>query len=448
MSKTKTKNLGYIITITILSTLLVIISALYIFSLKISSSNSQTLENFYQKNFYDLVDNINNTEMKLCKTVNSIDSNYQTKMLEEISKNAYLAQENINNLPYSIGGLDESVAFINQVSGYTETLYKKLKSGQELTNKEMETLNKIYDSVLSIKDSLNEISKELWNGYSILDASLSINGDFNNFTNFLTNQNSTDIDYPAMIYDGPFSDSQVNKKVKGLNFGEVSEDEALKNILKVFADFSQDEIKFIGETNSRFDVYNFSIQKNDQEFGYIQMTKNGGKLLTFCSYNDNKGQNLTIENCKQIALDFGAKAGLKNLEVVWSDIVGDNAFVNLAPIQNNAILYPDLVKVKIDASNGRVLGYEATNYYTNHTNRTISNPTISKSSAEKNINKKFKITDSSLTLIPLNYGEEILCYEFECVFSGDTYYFYIDANTGTTQNILKVIKTDNGNLLM
>lgn len=448
MEKIKTKNKFYLVVISTLSALLLLMIILYAFASNDSANNKLTLENYYEKNFYDLVDNINNTEMKLAKLTNATDINYQAKLLQEISKNAYMAQENINNLPYSINGLDNGVEFINQVSGYTETLYKNVNNGKELSAEDNKTLENVYDAILLMKDSLNKISKELWSGYSILNQSLELDGDYNKFTLLLAEGKPVDVDYPTMIYDGPFSDSQINQKVKGLEFEDVSYEKAQENLLAIFTNFNAEMVEYQGETASKFDVYNFEIKNGDQTLAYVQMTKKGGKLLTCSAFNDKTGKNISLKNAEQIALDFVKKSAVNDVEVVWSDIVGDNAFINLAPVENNAIIYPDLIKVKVDLSKGDVLGYEATGYYTNHTQRNIPTPSFGVDKAKAKLPKKFIIEQHKLALIPLDYGKEILCHEFACTSGGDIYYIYINAQNGAEENILKVIQTDNGNLLM
>ena len=51
-------------------------------------------------------------------------------------------------------------------------------------------------------------------------------------------------------------------------------------------------------------------------------------------------------------------------------------------------------------------------------------------------------------LSPLDYNREVVCIEIEALDNESTYYFYFNAQTGDVENVLKVIKTDNGNLLM
>lgn len=447
-AETKTSNKALIVVTIILSIAVVALGILYGISMSSLNSYQATLENVYQKNFYELVDEVNNAETKLNKVLASNSASYKSKLLKEISKNASEAQTRLNMLPYSINGLSDTISFVNQVSGYTETLAKTLENGQNLSKNDEETLEKVYESIVNIKKSLNSMSKQMWEGYNITDSSLKLDGDYNNLTSDMSAMNGEDIEYPTMIYDGPFSDSQVNKEVKGLNFGEVSMETAKSNLGKVLTGVNMDNFDFQGESKGHFTTYDFSYEDENGAYTFAQVTKKGGKLLTLSSQNIYKTKKLELENAEKIALDFAKKADISNMKVVWSDVIGDDAFINLAPVIDGVIIYPDLVKVKVDLTKGNVLGFEASSYYMNHLDRKIMPTRITQSVAKAKLYSGLKVKDTRLALIPLEYDKEVLCYEFICTMNGNTYYVYINAVNGAEENILKVIQTDNGNLLL
>lgn len=446
--ETSKSNKALIIVTIILSIAVVALGILYGISLSSLNNFQTSLENVYQKNFYELVDEVNNAETKLNKVLASNSNTYRSKLLKEVSKNASEAQTRLNMLPYSINGLSDTISFVNQLSGYTETLAKNLDKGEKIDGKDQETLEKVYESVVNIKKSLNSMSKQMWEGYNITSSSLKLDGDYNSLTSDMSAMNGEDIEYPTMIYDGPFSDSQVNKEVKGLNFSDVSMETAKNNLGKILTNISVDNLKFNGESSGYFQTYDFSYEDENGIYTFAQVTKKGGKLLTLSSQNIYKTKKLELANAEKIALDFAKKAGIESMKVVWSDVVGDDAFINLAPVIDGVIIYPDLVKVKVDLAKGDVLGFEASSYYMNHVNRKILPTRITESVAKAKIYSGLYVKDSRLALIPLEYGEEVLCYEFICSMNGNTYYVYINAVNGAEENILKVIQTDNGNLLM
>ena len=444
----KKTNRALTIATIILSIAVITLGILYGISISSSIKYQTSLENVYQKNFYELVDEVNNAETKLNKILVSNSNEYRAKLLKEVSKNANEAQTRLNMLPYSINGLSDTITFVNKLSGYTETLAQNLDNGKSLSNDNVATLEKVYNSVVDIKKYLNTMSKQMWDGYSITDSSLKMDGDYNYLTRKLTAMNGADVEYPTMIYDGPFSDSQLNKEVKGLNFTDVSMEVAKNNLGKILTDIPAEDLNFSGESNGHFQTYDFTYQNDEGKYIFAQMTKKGGKLLTLSCPNIYNNKKIELANAEKIATDFVNRNGINDVTVVWSDIVGDDAYINLAPKISGVIIYPDLIKVKVDLDKGDVLGYEASSYYMNHTERKILPARLSESSARQMVNSSLKIKECKLALIPLEYDREVLCYEFTCNMEGSTYYVYINALNGIEENILKVVNTDNGNLLM
>ncbi|MBQ8443798.1 MAG: germination protein YpeB [Clostridia bacterium] len=179
------------------------------------------LENVYNDNFYNLLESVNNLETKISKTLSASSSTYQRKTLLEASKNASEASISISGLPLSQNDIQDTVKLVNQISGYTSILADKLAEGESLTEEEMFSLQNVHQSVLDLKNQLNEFARKLNSGYSIVDSSMNVDTEGNEFSTTLSSLKSVDIEYPTMIYDGPFSDSVVNSAVKGLSGSAV-----------------------------------------------------------------------------------------------------------------------------------------------------------------------------------------------------------------------------------
>ncbi len=411
-----------------------------------SNEYSVQLESVYKRNYYDLVDNVNNADMKISKLLASSNEDYQAKMLGEISEAAKDMQANIASLPLTNDNIVMSVRFINQMSGYTSVLEEKIAKGGTLTEDDKKTLNELHDSLTDMKSYLNDMSRKINAGYSILDASTRMNGEYDDFSLDLSGIKSSDTDYPSMIYDGPFSDSVVNQKVIGLTGKEVSKEEAYKKVDQSFKNISN--LMFEGETNGKFNTYNFSLQNSDGQNLYVQVTKQGGNILTVNGNVDSDVQNIDLTQAEKIALDFAKNNGIKNAGVVWFEELNSHAYFNITPKQDGIILYPDLVKVKVDLEHGIVIGYDAISFFTNHTNRNLGSANVNIDEIKHNIDSSFNIIGSRLVLAPLDYNRQVLCYEVICERNGATYYFYFNAQNGKQENILKVVETEDSSKLM
>ncbi len=411
-----------------------------------ANSYSLQLENIYKKNYYELVDTVNTADMNISKLLASNNQDYQAKMLSDVAQGAKEMQSNIASLPLSSDNIVESVRFINQMSGYAQVLQEKLASGGELTESDLSTLNDMHESLTEMKKYLNQMSERMIYGYNILSESSRINGDYDNFSLDFAQIQSDDTQYPTMIYDGPFSDSVVNQKVKGLQGNEISKEEAYKIVDSFFKNIAS--LQYQGQTNGKFNTYNFSILNTDNQKIYVQVTKIGGKILTVSGNVESDVKNIDYQQAEKIALDFAKENGIEDATVVWHEELNDQTYFNIAPKQKNIILYPDLVKVKIDLENGNVIGYDAMSYWLNHTDRALSSASVTVEVAKANVDSSFEVKNERLVLAPLDYNREVLCWEFECERNGATYYIYINANTNVEENILKVVKTSDGSKLM
>jgi len=133
---------------------------------------------------------------------------------------------------------------------------------------------------------------------------------------------------------------------------------------------------------------------------------------------------------------------------VWSATSSGVACVNLATVVGGVIYYPDLIKVKVDVSSGQVIGWEATNYCYNHVDRTYSGAGISILDAEELVSSRLTIIERNYCIIPNKYVGESSAYEFVCEWDKYTYYVYLSVEDGEELNIMRVVKTTSGDLMV
>ena len=122
--------------------------------------------------------------------------------------------------------------------------------------------------------------------------------------------------------------------------------------------------------------------------------------------------------------------------------------INYAYTQNDVVMYPDLIKLKIALDNGEVLGIETTGYLNSHQERSLATPKISIEEAKKNLNKNLEIISEGLAVIPTEWKTEIQCYEFKGKVDDTEFLVYINSENGREEDILVIINTPNGTLTM
>ncbi len=402
------------------------------------------LEYVYERNLYELTDNINNIESNLAKLKVATDASVQEKYLANVVALANSAQNNIATLPIEHNAINKTTTFINQLSGFCLVLQQDLAGGEKISLDDMDQIVSLHTSSQDIKYELNRLTVLVSGDYKIVDNVKDPNKNDSNFNNEFGGLKNEIVEYPQLIYDGPFSDSVTNKEVKGLSTTEINSEEALNRVKNWFPNFS---VTASGETNGEFETFNFTLEKDTHNY-YAQVTKRDGILLQFNGNVEAGNANKTEDECRTIAENFAKNLGFEDLKAVWSTVSQGFVYINLTPIIKNVIIYPDMIKVKIAQNTGEIVGFEAKSWAYNHTERNDFVAGIDEIEARKNLTSELDVRTTKLVIVPNEYVGETLCYEFMCISDGSTYYIYIDAKTGQQINIQKVVETDDGNLLM
>lgn len=435
--KKNNNNILYII-LAILGASTIVFLCLFLSFQNSSNSYKNQLENNYKKSYYEVVSNINDLEIDISKIVATKDNDALRTLLTSLNNNVTLTIDNINQLPISYNNLTNINNFLNKTSGFSSSLLDRIYSGESIKDNDYVQLNDIHSSVLAIKYDLNNYYAGLNSDFSIL-TKIETEG-VREFSGGFINTESANSEVPSLIYDGPFSDSVLNKEIVGLSGIEISQDEALKKVQDIF---DTNDINYVGFAKGKFETYNFYVNQKGLD---VSITKNGGLLLTVTSYVTPQEKTIDANEAIKIAENFALRVGINNMYSVWTQTVGNIQYINLAKIENSCIYYSDLIKVKVDLSSGNVIGWEATNYATNNKSRNFTS-SISMTQAQNKLSSVLSVKERNYCIIPDKYVGELSAYEFICTWKNYTYYVYIDSNTGKEANIMRVVNTTNGDLL-
>lgn len=436
---------GWLAAVISLGLATLVLASVLTFTFLMPSANDMMLEATYQKSFYDTVDQIDNIDLNLSKALASGDTGAMQKYLVDAAINSELAENDIQQLPLQDESKFYTTKLINQIGDYAKYLNNKLIQGEVLSSTDMEGLVSLYQANRTLKDSLQKTIGKMGADYSF--SSLIEGGEGDIVISDFNELQNLSVQYPELIYDGPFSDGQNNREIKGLSGEEVTAEQAKEEFSKLFGDYGLENVRNSGEVTGGIDAYNVQGEK-DGEIYFAQVTKKGGKLLMFAysgSCNEVKiGEDQAIDVCNQ----FLSSLGVENMKPVWINLANNLYTVNLAYTIGDTVVYPDLIKIRVCAETGMVIGYEAKSYYTNHTERTLETPTLSMEKAEEYVSANIEVENVQQVIVPVGEKTEKLCYEFSGTFDGATYYVYIDAMTGRQVEMFRVIESTEGSLLL
>ena len=439
--------------LSVICILLIVVAILGVILYQKQREYRQASENSYNMAFSELVDYVQNVETYLAKSLISSTPEHGAETLTHLWREANLAQTYLSRLPIESQELENTEKFLNQVSDYSYSLSRKNIYNESLSDEDLNNLKELHGYSVDLENTLNQLSEDLNSGRfewgeltkkgTVAFAQQVDNISKESFSNLEENFH----EYSGLIYDGAFSEHLTSSEPKGLTGDDVDENKA-QELAKEFV--GQDKVKEINSLgfaeNATIPVYDFSITTNNDETVNISISKKGGHVVNMNSNRDIDIESITQEEANNKALEFLNSRGFPNMEETYYLKQDGIVTINYAYKQDDVIMYPDLIKVKVALDNGEILGVETTGYLNNHTERNLDNIKITEEEARKDLNPDLEITSSGLAVIPTEWKTELLCYEFKGKVEDKEFLVYINAENGREEDILIITNTPNGTL--
>ena len=360
----------------------------------------QASENTYNMAFYELVDYVQNVEVYLAKSLISTTPEHGAETLTNLWREANLAQSYLSMLPVESNELENTEKFLNQVSDYSYSLSRKNIYNESLTQDDLNNLKELHSYSVELENTLNQLSEDLNNGRfewgeltkkgTVAFAQQVDNVSKESFSNLEENFH----EYSGLIYDGAFSEHLTSSEKKGLTGEEIEEEEAKQKAKEFIGKENIKEITNLGYSeNATIPVYDFSITNNNDETINISISKKGGHVVYTNSNREVNSEIISQEEANEKGKQYLADKGFNDMKETYYLKQEGIVTINYAYNQNNVVVYPDLIKVKVALDNGEILGIETSGYLNNHTTRDISNVKITKEQAKEtkleNLLKKY-----------------------------------------------------------
>lgn len=402
-------------------------------------------ENNMESAYYTLTDSLLNIENNFSKLRVTRDGNLAGEMLIDVAMDSQTAAANLAILSYSGYDMSALVKFCNQVGDYSKYLVTKLTGGEELSEEDYNTLAKLYEATYSIGKKLNAVKDALMSGEKIVTGLDEFNSQFTEIADSLVDGS---IKYPSLIYDGAFSDSLEERQPKALSGEDVDPEKQQDNIAKILCDYEIKSVKYTGESDNGFTAYVYDITLEDGSNVYLQLAKKGGSIVMWDKQFDSQQPTLSVEEGVVLAEQYMQKQGYENVKGVYACVTDSVLYVNICYVENDIVLYPDMIKIKVSLDDGKIIGFEGLNYIYNHTERSLETPSVTEGEVRNMNFGGLEVQSVRLALIPLDNGKESLTYEVYGKVDNYAYYVFIDAMTGKAVEVLQVIDSDEGELLM
>ncbi|MGO5358793.1 PepSY1/2 domain-containing protein [Anaerofustis sp. LCP19S3_F7] len=432
--------------------LLITVVTLGVFSyleIKDSKVLANSIENNYDKSLNSLLESFEQLSSRLSKVNVSNDEEFIKEELINLYGLNLSINENINNLPINHSAVVDASEFLNKTTNY---YYSLITSDKKITNENKKDINEIYEACDKIYKKLDEMNSEIQygnEGYDwIENSNVFMANEYTKIDNTFKALNEEVNEYPTLIFDGPFSDAINQNKKISLSDKIITKEEGIKIVKELIGNGV--DVTYNSDMNSSIECFVYSYEISDVKY-YAYVSKRGGKIISINSnYDADETANrlVSIKQAIEIGKEYMQKMDIDNMEENYYETNGNVITINYAYETNGVTCYPDLIKIKVSLTNKSVVGFEATNYYSNHKQRTFDKDILSSKEVLSLVNEDLDVTRVRLAVIPTSTEEEKYCYEIKGKYNDEIFIIYINAKTGHEEDILKVIEANESILTM
>lgn len=450
MSKLNTQSSISMRLLTALIVILFILSAGGIYQLKRADALSQQIENQYMSSFHDLTDYIDSIDILLQKAMLSTGVKQIGALSSQIYMQTSAAKECLSRLPLTDVNLENTSKFLSQTGDYCAYLSSHLADKNEMSEDEFKTLGSLSEYAASVYENLEQLREQIYNRTITFENTekniAHANDEGMTFGSGFEKIESEFMEYPSLIYDGPFSDHLEKQESVFLKFkGQITDTEAKKRALKYLGRKAEGEITLTGETGGSIEAYVFATSpRTDGSNTSVAVTKQGGFLLWMLDSRLVSEEKISVSDATLFASRFLLEHGLNDMKETYYEKTGNVATINFAYMQDGILIYPDLIKIKVALDNGEIIGAETRGYLMCHKERELSQNIISADEAKGKAGSHLDISKIRLCVIPTDGGNEILCYELSGAMKKRNFLIYINAETGAEEKILMLIESPEG----
>ena len=394
-----------------------------------------------QKAFYETCELTEGMAVNFRKLLVAGEVGQMQALLNETALQTQGALTNLALLPLGQETVAATIKFINQAGDFSAALSRKLGSGGMITEADHATLAELSETASGFSAGMSRLLGRYERGEAVFEGEADPAGGAESFVP-LTNPAA---EYPVLLYDGPFSDGRAGDAFKALmGLSELTEPQARQALLAWLGGDAQ--ATFTGESAIPVACYEYAVTAGRHKLT-AGVTRAGGEVLYLLSDGATDGEKLSRDEAVAAARAFLTSRGYGEMEMSYASAFDGILTVNFAAVQDGVILYPDLVKVQVDLSDGAVVGIEAANYLMNHVRRALPPPALSEADALDRLGDALTPVSARLCVIPEGEGE-YLCYEVTATAGEAMFLAYIDAQTGAERELMQVIRDENGALVM
>lgn len=408
-----------------------------------------------QRALYELTAQVEEAQVLLAKGNVAASDEQRSAHLTDAWRQAFGAQSNLNQLPLGPDALMRTSQLLAQAGDYAYVLARQAARGERWVEEQRETLAELQEQLGIVAERLHEViaraaegGRLSWRELRDL-ANTRLRDGPNGFRDGFAEIGRQLVDFPTLIYDGPFSDHVIGRTPLALTGEDVDKNEA-QNIARRFAGVGDEQatVNTSGEATGIIPAWQTRIVSGDGVID-IDVAQQGGHVVWMLDGRTIGAPQVSEEDALQSAIRFLAERGHEDVVPTWVTQTRDRVVIPFVHVDEDVVVYPDMIKVTVALDDGGIIGYDAFGYLMAHHDRDVAEPVVSEAEARELVHEDLQSDAAGrLALIPRDTHDEVLTWEFPAQAEGDEYIVYINALTGEEERILKLLDTEEGWLVL
>ena len=358
----------------------------------------------------------------------------QSRILTDLLVQARLAELDLEKLPFAAEQDLNMTSFINRTAMECERMLAKLRNGETLSEKDKETLAKLYETNHAIRMELDKFVTEMSDDdmmQYLKEGKGKIADQMQRLEEMTLEENRAA--FGEAVFGKGKKDMPKNMPVtpsEGQSAG-IDAAKAEELCYTYFSDYNISEYQCVGETVSQsYSAYNVQGYDDKGTLLFAEVSQKDGALLRFDYYEDCNEETFDLYNAERIAEQFLEKLGYDDMEVVRFRNNGTTTDFTFLYEDDDIAYYPDEIRVKVCRTRGVVTGMDATKYIQNHKEeRTEPQVKLNLAQAQSKLYDGLTVESSRLVVVDTIRGERA-AYEFLCSFEEENYFVFLDAESG------------------
>ena len=439
--------------ITFLSAGLVVAGTLAFTGLRRASALELYARANAQRAFDELVTSVSELSNSLEKCVYVTDPALESALCTQVFGRAATAQMAMGALPWSAQELENVSGFLSRTGDYACVLSRTVGGNGGYSEEELQNLTELAETASVMRLNLQDMQARMADGSLTMDevcAAVSALGSGEDEVPLagtaFRSMESEFPELPTLIYDGPFSESMLHPTPLYLEGLGMADEADARGAAARFLSVGEEELEALGEMGGVIPCYCFSCYAGGGEYT-VYVTKQGGRVLSAICSRLPGHERLSVEEGLAAADGFLRQRKLEGMQRSYHMTEDGILTVNYEYVQDDAMCYPDLIKVGVALDNGSIVSYDARGYLSAHRERELPETAVKMQDAMASVSPALTVRSHQMAVIPSEGGEERYCHEFLCRSQDDrNYLVYVNAVTGAQEKILILLEDDSGTL--